>query len=249
MTLEQAVIAVVWFGVVAYAVFGGADFGGGFWDLVAGSSREAGRRRHLIEEAIAPVWEANHVWLIFVIVYLWTGFPLALTSLMTTLYVPLGLVLLGIIARGSGFVFRKSTYDFGDRRLYGAIFSSSSVVTPFFLGAVAGGVASGRVPPGDAAGDHWTSWLNPTSLVGGVLAVTVCAFLAAVFLAWEADQRGEPDLVTWFRSRALASGIVAGAVALGGVLPLRADARRLFDGLTTGWAAADSATNGAPHPV
>jgi cytochrome d ubiquinol oxidase subunit II len=183
---------------------------------------------------MAPVWEANHVWLIFILVYLWTGFPSASTSLMTTLSVPLGLVLLGIIARGAGFVFRKSTGDRRDRRRYGAAFSASSILTPFFLGAVAGGVASGRVPQGDAAGDRWTSWFNPTSLVGGVLAVAVCAFLAAVFLAWESGQRDEPELVAWFRRRAIGAGLVAGAAALGGVLPLRADAPRLFDGLTTG---------------
>ena len=237
MTVAQAVIVVMWLGVSAYAVFGGADFGGGFWDLVAGRSAAAGRRRQLIEEAMAPVWEANHVWLIFILVYLWTGFPTASTSLMTTLSVPLGLVLVGIIARGSGFVFRKSIDGSADQRRYGAVFSASSTMTPFFLGTVAGGVASGRVPPGDAAGDRWTSWLNPTSLVGGVLAVAVCAFLAAAFLTWEADQRQDPALTSWFRTRAIAAGFVAGAVALGGVIPLRADAPRLFDGLTSGWGA------------
>jgi cytochrome d ubiquinol oxidase subunit II len=235
VSLPQAVIVVVWLGVTAYAVFGGADFGGGLWDLAAGRTVAAGRRRRLIEESIAPVWEANHVWLIFVVVFLWTGFPAALTSLMTTLSVPLGLVLVGIIARGAGFVFRKSTFGSGDRRRYGAAFSASSTLTPFFLGAAAGGVASGRVPPGDGAGDRWTSWLNPTSLVGGGLAVAVCAFLAATFLAWEADQRSERELTEWFRSRAIAAGGAAGAVAIGGVVPLRADARRLFDGLTAGW--------------
>src|SRR5206468_12830379 len=135
-------------------------------------------RRRLIEHAIGPVWEANHVWLIFVLVVLWTGFPTAFAAIASTLYLPLTLAALGMIARGSAFAFRKTADTFALRRFLGAGFAFSSVVTPFFLGAVAGGVASGRVPPGIATGDIVTSWLNPTSVLGGVLAVLTCAYLA-----------------------------------------------------------------------
>src|SRR3954464_2626625 len=223
--------AVVLFtGVLAYAVLGGADFGAGFWDLTAGGA-EAGRRpRHLIDESLAPVWEANHVRLIFLLVMLWTAFPTAFAAIMTTLFVPLGLAALGIVLRGSGFAFRKVMVRTDQQRLTGAAFAASSVVTPFFLGTVAGGIASGRVPTA-GHGDGVTSWVNPTSLLGGVLAVLACAFTAAVFLTAEARRRDESDLERWFRRRAQVTAVVTGAVALAGIAILRADAPRLFDEL------------------
>src|SRR3954454_7048573 len=153
--------AVVLFtGVVAYAVFGGADYGAGFWDLTAGGGGRGGGPGHLVDEALAPVWEANHVWLIFCLVMLWTGFPGAFAAIMTTLYVPLGLVALGIVVRGSGFAFRKVVLRNDPQRAAGAAFAASSVITPFFLGTIAGGIASGRVPA-DGSGDPVGSWLNP----------------------------------------------------------------------------------------
>src|SRR3954454_183865 len=189
--------AVVLFtGVVAYAVFGGADYGAGFWDLTAGGAESGRRPRHLVDEALAPVWEANHVWLIFCLVMLWTGFPTAFAAIMTTLYIPLGLAALGIVGRGSGFAFRKVMVRTDQQRLTGAAFAVSSVLTPFFLGTVVGGIASGRVPTA-GHGDPVTSWVNPTSLLGGVLAVLTCAFVSAVFLTAEARRRGEEDLEDW----------------------------------------------------
>jgi cytochrome d ubiquinol oxidase subunit II len=179
---------------------------------------------------LAPVWEANHVWLIFCLVMLWTGFPGAFAAIMTTLYVPLGLAALGIVARGSGFAFRKVFVQTRDQRVVGAAFAVSSVLTPFFLGTVAGGIASGRVPAG-GHGNSVTSWVNPTSLLGGVLAVLTCAFTAAVFLTAEARRREEADLEPWFRLRARVTAVVTGVVALAGIVVLRADAPRLFDGL------------------
>src|SRR3954452_4031335 len=176
---------VLFVGVVAYAVLGGADYGAGFWDLTAGGARRGKEPRHLIDETLAPVWEANHVWLIFCLVMLWTGFPQAFAAIMTTLYIPLGLAALGIVVRGAGFAFRKVMVRTEQQRLTGAAFALSSVVTPFFLGTVAGGIASGRVPAA-GHGDPVTSWVNPTSVLGGVLAVLTCAFLAAVFLTAEA---------------------------------------------------------------
>jgi cytochrome d ubiquinol oxidase subunit II len=217
-------------GVVAYAVLGGADFGAGFWDLTAGGA-EAGRRpRHLIDATLAPVWEANHVWLIFCLVMLWTAFPSVFAAITTTLYVPLGLAALGIVVRGSGFAFRKVVVRTDQQRVVGAAFAASSVITPFFLGAVAGGIASGRVPA-RGYGDPLTSWTNPTSLLGGVLAVLACAFLAAVFLVAEAIRRHDADLEAWFRRRAVLIAAATGIVVLAGIAVLHADAPRLFNGL------------------
>jgi cytochrome d ubiquinol oxidase subunit II len=134
------------------------------------------------------------------------------------------------VVRGSGFAFRKVFVRTDQQRVVGAAFAASSVLTPFFLGTVAGGIASGRVPTG-GNGDPMASWLNPTSLLGGALAVLACAFTAAVFLTAEARRRGEADLETYFRRRAQLTAVVTGAVALGGIALLSADAPRLFDNL------------------
>jgi cytochrome d ubiquinol oxidase subunit II len=218
---------VLFAGVVAYAVFGGADFGAGFWDLTAGGADRGKAPRHLIDQTLAPVWEANHVWIIFCLVMLWTGFPGAFAAIMTTLYIPLGLAALGIVVRGSGFAFRKVLVRTEEQRVAGAVFAASSVITPFFLGTVAGGIASGRVPA-DGYGDPADSWINPTSLLAGALSVLFCAFLAAVFLAAEARQHGEHELELWFRRRARWASAVTGAIVLAGILILHGDSPRLY---------------------
>jgi len=232
MNLAEVVLGIMFVGLIAYGLFGGADFGAGIWDLLAGGTRGGKRQRDLIEHSIGPVWEANHVWLIFVLVVLWTGFSGAFVSVTTTLYVPLTLAAFGMIGRGAAFAFRKSVTELGMRRFLGALFALSSLVTPYFLGTVVGGVASGRVPPGIAAGDVVTSWVNPTAALGGVLAVLVCAYLAAVFLCADARRAGAADLADGFRLRALGTAAVTGAVGLGGFFVLRADAPLLFAGLT-----------------
>lgn len=232
MTVAEAVLTVMFVGLTAYALFGGADFGAGFWDLLAGGTERGRDQRHLIEHSLAPVWEANHVWLIFVLVVTWTGFPPAFAAIASTLYLPLTAAALGMIARGSAFAFRKTVPSLPVQRFFGAAFAFSSVVTPYFLGAVVGAIASGRVPPGIAAGDVVTSWINPTSALGGVLAVGVCAYLAAVLLCADAVREGRPELARGFRSRALVTAVVVGVVALAGVLILRSDAPVLFTGLT-----------------
>ena len=172
------------------------------------------------------------MWLIFVLVTLWTGFPSAFAPIMSTLYVPLTLAAVGIILRGGAFAFRKASPTLAEQRFFGVAFASSSVITPYFLGSVVGGVASGRVPAGTRTGDVFTSWLNPTSVLGGVMAVVVCAFLAAVYLAADADRRGRPELAAGFRLRALGAGVAGGAVAIAGVVVLHSDAPVLFHGLT-----------------
>jgi cytochrome bd ubiquinol oxidase subunit II len=232
VTLPEVVLVVMWVGVTLYAVFAGADFGAGLWDLLAGGPESGARQRRLIEHSIGPVWEANHVWLIFVLVVLWTGFPTAFAAIMSSLYVPLTAAAIGIILRGAGFAFRKSVPGLQLRRLFGAVFAFSSVVTPFFLGAVAGGVASGRVPAQTGEIDPFDAWVNPTSMLGGVLAVATCGYLAALFLAADAHRVGDPPLATRYRRLGGWSALVAGVVALGGIVVVRIDAPRLADGLT-----------------
>ncbi|WP_046471828.1 cytochrome d ubiquinol oxidase subunit II [Allosalinactinospora lopnorensis] len=234
MPLPEITLAVLWLGLTAYVLFGGADFGGGAWDLLAGGAERGSRQRALVEHSIGPVWEANHVWLIFVIVLAWTGLPSVFAAVASTLYIPLTLVALGIIARGAAFAFRKASTELWQKRLFGATFAFSSVVTPFFLGAVAGAIASGRVPPGIAEGDLFTSWINPTSLISGALAVGTAAYLAAVYLIRDAQRFGAADLAEAFRRRAAATGAIVGVLSAAGLLVLRADAPRLFAELTSG---------------
>ncbi|WP_328808912.1 cytochrome d ubiquinol oxidase subunit II [Nonomuraea montanisoli] len=234
MGLPEIMLAVLWVGLTAYVLFGGADFGGGVWDLLSGGAGTGRRRRELVEHSIGPVWEANHVWLIFVIVLMWTGIPSVFAAVASTLYVPLTLAALGIIARGAAFAFRKASTRLWQQRLFGATFAFSSVVTPFFLGTAAGAIASGRVPPGIARGDLVTSWANPTSLTAGALAVGTAAYLAACYLTRDAERTGQPDLAEEFRRRALVTGVVVGVLSAAGLLVLHADAPGLFAELTSG---------------
>ncbi|GIJ47686.1 cytochrome D ubiquinol oxidase subunit II [Virgisporangium aliadipatigenens] len=233
MTAADLLLLLLLAAMTAYALFGGADFGAGFWDLVAGGAERGRPHRKLIEHSIGPVWEANHVWLIFTIVVLWTGFPSVFAAVASTLYIPLTAAALGIIGRGAGFAFRKTSVTLGRQRLFGAGFAFSSIVTPFFLGAAAGGVASGRVPPGIAAGDLVSSWWNPTSVATGLLAVGVGAYLAVVFLTRDA-QKHAPELVDGLRRRALWTGAVVGALAVLGLVVVAADAPALFSELRHG---------------
>ena len=231
MSSADAVAAVLWAGVTAYAVFGGADFGAGFWSLFAHGDR--GRRaRELIDWAIGPVWEANHVWLIFVLVVLWTGFSSTFGSIFSTLFIPLSLAAFGIVLRGSGFAFHKVARRLRGREFAERLFGVSSLLTPFFMGTVVGAVASGRVPVGNAAGDPVTSWLNATSLLIGALFVATSAYLAAVFLVSDARRARDPDLERYFTVRALGAAVVAGVLAVAGIVDLHADARYVYDGLT-----------------
>jgi cytochrome d ubiquinol oxidase subunit II len=231
MSAAHLVAAALFLGISAYAIFGGADFGAGFWDLCAGGAERGARPRALVDHAIGPVWEANHVWLIFCLVMLWTGFPTAFASITLTMFIPLSIAALGIVLRGSGFAFRKVVPNVDSQRIFGAAFAVSSVIVPFCLGAVVGGLVAGRVPPGGQAGDTLTAWTGPVSIVGGLLAVAVCAYLAAVFLAHDAHRMGDDDLVGYFRRRAIGVAVVAGALSLVGFLTLKNDAPHLHDEL------------------
>lgn len=225
MSLAVAVGLVL--GVVAYSMFAGADFGAGFWDLTAGGDVEGRGPRELIDRSLAPVWEANHTWLIYCLVLMWTAFPGPFAAITTTLYLPLGIAALGIVLRGSGFAFRKITTRTGQERLSSTVFATSSVITPFALGTVAGALASGRVPT-DGDGPPVSSWINPSSLFTGVLAVAVCAYLAAVFLTADARRAGDLGLEDWFSRRARVAGLVTGALSVIGLFVARADAQRLY---------------------
>jgi cytochrome d ubiquinol oxidase subunit II len=214
MPLEEIVGAFTVFTVVAYAVTGGADFGGGIWDMFAGGPRRD-EQRAAIARAMGPVWEANHVWLIFVIVLIFTAFPSAFSALSIGLFVPFHLVLLGITLRGAAFVFRGRSAKLNP---WGVVFGAASVVTPFLLGMCLGAVSV----------DH-LRWLGPFSWVMGAFALAICAYLAAVYLTKETRGEMQED----FRRRALFSGTAV--IALGAITPLVAffASPHLWEGLAS----------------
>ncbi len=231
MSKADAAAAILWVGATFYALFGGADFGGGFWDLVAGWDERGQRPRDVIQRSLTPVWEANHVWLIFVLVVLWTAFPPAFSAIFTTLYVPIALAALGIVFRGAGFAFRKSIVGLRERRAMGAAFAISSVLTPFFMGTVVGAIAAGNVPA-EGNGDAFSSWIQPLPLLIGAMFVASGAYLAAVFLVGDARRAGDAEMERYFERRALGAAVVAGIFAAAGLVALRSEARYVFDRLT-----------------
>jgi cytochrome d ubiquinol oxidase subunit II len=231
MTRADVCAGILWVGATFYALFGGADFGAGFWDLIAGGAERGEQPRALIQRSLTPVWEANHVWLIFILVVLWTAFPPAFSAVMTTLYVPITVAALGIVLRGSGFAFRKSIVRLSGRRAAGATFAISSLLTPFFMGAVVGAVASGNVPAG-GNGAPFSSWIEPLPLLTGVMFVASGAYLSAVFLIGDARRSGDEELAGYFARRALAAAALAGVAAAFGLIELHAEARYIFDRLT-----------------
>ena len=209
--LELALGGTMVAALVLYFLLGGADFGGGVWDLLAtGPRRQA--QRDVIEHAIGPVWEANHVWLILVVVVLFTGFPRAFSALSIAFHVPLTLFLIGIVLRGSSFAFRS----FGAGSHFGLGFSIASVVSPILLGMVVGGIASGRVElvEGRVVSDYLSPWLAPFPVATGLFTLALAAYLAATYLTNEAPT---PELADDFRRRALLAG---GAVAVLGLVTL-----------------------------
>ncbi|MHB9863637.1 cytochrome d ubiquinol oxidase subunit II [Streptomyces sp. YIM S03343] len=219
--------------IAAYACAGGTDYGAGFWDLLAGGAERGKRPRWLIDHAMAPVWETNNVWLIFILVVMWTGFPTLFQAVFTALWLPLVLGAVGLLLRGAGFALRKPTRRLAGRRVYGAVFAVSSLLTPFFFGAVLGGIASGRVAVGTTASAD--AWANPTSVLAGLLAIAATAFLGAVFLCSDARRFDADDLVGYFRSRALFAFAAVVVLALVGLPVTHDDARYVWQGLTGGW--------------
>jgi cytochrome bd ubiquinol oxidase subunit II len=230
MILAYAVAVAMFVGVIAYTLFAGADFGSGYYVLTAGGGVRGKETRTLVDHGSAPAWAANNVWLIFVLLTWWTAFPTAFAAAMTTLFIPLVLALAGIVLRGANFAFRRYTAIFENGRFFGAIFAAASVITPFFLGTVAGAIPSGRVPAG-GHGDPIRSWINPTSLVSGCLAVTTCIFLAGVFLTADGARTGYLELVERLRKRTLVIAVVAGVIVFAGLYPVLHDAPSLSRGL------------------
>jgi cytochrome d ubiquinol oxidase subunit II len=221
-------------GLTLYAVLAGADFGAGLWQLLAGRGSRAERIREQAHHSMAPVWEANHVWLIFVITVFWTGYPTAFGSIFSTLAVPLFIAAVGIILRGAAYALRSGTQNPRELSSIDMLFSIASLLTPFALGACVGAIASERVPVGNAAGHMFSSWLNPTSILIGALAVATSAYLAAVYLAADAARLNDPELERAFRARALGAGLITGAIAVGGLAVLHSDAHSLYHELVAG---------------
>jgi cytochrome d ubiquinol oxidase subunit II len=233
--LADVPIVLILIGLAAYAVLAFADFGAGVWTLLAGGGRAgAEATRDHARHAMGPVWEANHVWLIFVLATTWTAYPVVFGSITSTLSIPLFLAAVGIIMRGTTYALRSQLEAGRGLRLVERLFALSSILVPFALGTVVGAIASGRVPVGNARGSRITSWTGVTSILIGVLAVAAGAYLAAVYLAADARRLGERTLERDFRVRALAAGVVAGALALAGLFVVRSDVRQLWHGLTSG---------------
>lgn len=205
MSLALAVALVMLAALTLYALLGGADYGGGVWDMLAFGPR-AKAQRGLIAHAIGPVWEANHVWLILVMVLLFTGFPGAFFIVMTRLHLPISLMLIGIVLRGSAFTFRTYDKSPGAERRWNYRFSIPSVITPILLGSIIGSIATGRL---DAPGGT-NLWFSPFPIAVGLLTLSLFAYLAAVYLTLET---ADPVLANDFRGRALVSSVVSGALA------------------------------------
>jgi cytochrome d ubiquinol oxidase subunit II len=232
--LQALPLVFVLVGLTLYTVLGGADLGAGFWQLAAVRSPDDEGVREYAHRAMAPVWEANHVWLIFVLTVLWTAYPKAFGAIASTLAIPLFVALIGIVLRGAAYAMRAGAESPRESARIDTVFSLSSILVPFALGAAIGGIATDRVPVGNAAGHLWSSWLNATSIFVGILAVANSAYLAAVFLAADAAHDGERALERQFRLRALASGVVAGALAIAGIFVADAESHRLFHSLLSG---------------
>jgi cytochrome d ubiquinol oxidase subunit II len=242
ITLPYILLAIIWFALIAYAVFGGADFGAGVWDLLA-FGPDAERQHKLIDEALGPVWETNHVWLVFLVVGLFSAFPTPFSVIVIVLFIPLTLALIGTVLRGAAFVFR--THGLRSEkpwfRIWSRIFSFSSVMTPFFLGLSAASVASGQIHVAGGQGEPvkgtpietnlGSLWLTPFAITIGLMAVTLCATLAAIFLTVEATSNKEADLAEAFRWRGLIAGALTALLGALGLLLSTSSAPFLWAGM------------------
>jgi cytochrome d ubiquinol oxidase subunit II len=234
--LPEVIAGLIVVALSAYMITGGADFGGGVWDLLASGPRRE-EQRALIARSLAPIWEANHVWLIVVVVMVFTAFPAAFSTMTIVLHIPLTLMLVGIVARGSAFVFRSyGAAGHSARHRWGLVFAIASAVTPIFLGLCIGALAAGRVgeasallsAPHDFARVYVTPWLGVFPIAIGLFALALFAFLAAVYLAWSASGEVRED----FRRRALFAAVTVFAIAAVALLVSHRDAMRVAAGIT-----------------
>ncbi len=229
--LTLAVAIIMFVGITVYALTGGADFGGGVWDMLAGGTRQGSQPRAQIDDSITPIWEANHVWLVLMLVVFWSAFPPGFAAVMTGLFIPLNLSLLGIFFRGVGFAFRHTARGMRLQQLNGVMFAASSLMTPFFLGTVVGGIITGAVRPGEA-GNKLSAWTSATALLTGAMAVAACAYIAAAYLVRDSARRGRDDLARYFAIRGCVSGAVTGLLAATDLAVMRWQAPYVFHGLT-----------------
>lgn len=234
-TLAALSAALAWVALIAYAVLGGADFGGGVWDLLA-RGPTAERQRVAIARGMGPVWESNNVWLIFVLVVTWTAFPIVFAGVSAALFIPITLVVIGIVLRGAAFSFRSNYgLEVGSGVRWGYVFNTASTITPFLFGTMAGALASGDIrvsgPPIQVQANPWTTWTTPFALVCGLFAVALCSVLAATYLTVDAHKAGDHEVAEEFRQRALIAGAVTAALgALAAVLAI-SEASTLWHGL------------------
>jgi len=233
MGIDSLMLALIGVGITLYAVFGGADFGAGVWEFNT-ALRSSPAEKKLIERAIGPVWEANHVWLIFVIVAMFSAFPAAFAGLSRALWLPLLFALMGIVFRGAAFVFRSYTPATArQHEFWRGLFALASTATPFCFGAAVGAVASGRLAiaaDGTFSGDYLFGWVSGLAIFDGFFAVGMCAYLASVYLTREAAALEDLALVDLWRRRALAVGVVMGVLSLAGLAFVAHDAPHLWDG-------------------
>jgi cytochrome bd ubiquinol oxidase subunit II len=232
MTEADVAAALLWLSLTAYAVLAGADFGGGVWDIFASGPRKQ-EQRQAVARAMGPVWEANHVWLIFMITGLFTTFPVAFGALGVALFVPITIALIGIVLRGAAFAFRAHGREaVGPTSPWGVVFGASSIIAPFFLGAAAAAVASGaiRVSGGNVASGFGVGWTSAFAIVVALLAVALCAYLAAAYLMVETED--EPTLQSDFRMRAILASAASGILAILGLVLAYAAAPRVWSDLT-----------------
>ncbi len=234
-TLAALSAALIWVALIAYAVLGGADFGGGIWDLLA-RGPTADRQRVAIARGMGPVWESNNVWLIFVLVVTWTAFPIVFAGVSTALFIPITLAVIGIVLRGAAFGFRSNYgLEVGSGVRWGHVFNIASTITPFLFGAMAGALASGQIhvsgPPVQVQANPWTTWTTPFALACGLFAVGLCSVLAATYLTVDSRNAGDSELADLFRMRALVAGAVTAALgALAAILAI-SEAPTLWHGL------------------
>jgi len=237
LTPETAVGGVILVALTVDTITGGADFGSVVWDLLATGARKE-KQRDVIIHAIGPIWEANHVWMIIIVVLLFVCFPTAFAALSTALHIPILLMLIGIVLRGSAFVFRSyGTHEPGAMRTWGRVFAISSVVTPLMLGVVLGAAASGAIRMGDdgiVVTDFVSQWLAPFPFAVGGYTLALFSFLAAVYLVHETK---DEELRGDFRRRALGSAVALGVFAALALALARDGAPTVWRGLTaSSWA-------------
>lgn len=236
---EDLLLLVILMALTLYAILGGADFGAGIWEFMTALQSNEQERQH-VYRAIGPVWEANHVWLIFIVVILMNGFPLAFAALSRALWLPLLLSLVGIVFRGSSYAFRS--YSRGqerERAVWAAMFAVASTATPLFLGACTGAIAAGTLPissSGEYHANYLTDWISPLAIFTAFYAVAMCAYLSAVYLAREASHTDDASLTRLWRQRALSTGLWMGILSLAGLMLIWIEAPVLADGFASrGW--------------